>query len=270
MIAQRIFTGVVLALITLSIVLYAPLNLFIILAFILTLAMSWEWANLAPLQKNRHKLLYMLLMLITINFLWVSSVPVYMPFLMMTVFWVGSLTFLVHYPDLPKHWQDSWLRAFLGLLALSTFAIALVVIKAFSIETTTNWLLLLLLLVWAADIGAYFAGRWFGKTSLARQVSPGKTVEGVVGGLILSYIVAGFYAYFAAIGGLTFWQFVALVLGVNVFSIIGDLFISMLKRQVHCKDTSQLLPGHGGLLDRLDGLVAVMPVAALWLLLYVQ
>lgn len=268
MLLPRIITGFVLALITLAVVIYLPFKSFMILALLLMLAMSWEWGNLAPFKARREKLLYLLLVLMAATY-FVYLVPAKIPLLMLTIFWVGSVAFLAHYPELPEHWHDSWLRAFLGLLALSAFVVGLIVVKSLS-EPGAPWLLLMLLLVWGADIGAYFVGRFWGKNLLASQVSPSKTWEGVIGGLVLSYVVAGFFAYFDAIGGLSGAQLIAIVLGVNVFSIIGDLFISLLKRQIGRKDTGRILPGHGGFLDRLDGLLAVTPAFALWLLCYVQ
>lgn len=266
MLLQRVVTGFVLGVLILAVVLFLPIESFVMLTLLLTLAMGWEWSNLAPFKERREKWLYLFILALCMAF-FLSWLPAKVILLMLTIFWIGCVSFLVHYPNLPQYWQDSWVRAFLGLLTLSAFAVGLVVIRALS-HSGAPWLLLMLVLIWGADVGAYFAGRLWGKNRLAPQVSPGKTWEGVIGGLVLSYIVAGCFAYFSEIGGLTAWQVIALVLGVNLFAVVGDLFISLLKRQVGCKDTGRLLPGHGGLLDRLDGFVAVTPVFALWLLLY--
>ena len=120
------------------------------------------------------------------------------------------------------------------------------------------WVLYLLTLVWAADIGAYFAGKYWGRHKLIPRVSPGKTVEGAVGGFVLSMLVtlAGF-AYFhpQSIG---IWFLIAAL--TTLISMLGDLFISMLKRRSQLKDTGHILPGHGGVLDRLDSLIAAAPM----------
>jgi phosphatidate cytidylyltransferase len=124
-----------------------------------------------------------------------------------------------------------------------------------------------MVLVWGADIGAYFSGRAFGKRKLAPQVSPGKSWEGVYGGLLLSLVIT------AIVGFVRDWSFVQMLIGligaaVIVFiSVVGDLTESMFKRQAGIKDSSNLLPGHGGVLDRIDSLTAAIPIFAvlLWM-----
>lgn len=129
-----------------------------------------------------------------------------------------------------------------------------------------NWLILsVMVLVWSADIGAYFSGKAFGKRKLAPKVSPGKSWEGVYGGLAVSLGIT------AAVGVSRDWtvaQFIAGLLGAAVIvfiSVIGDLTESMFKRQSGVKDSSNLLPGHGGVLDRIDSLTAAIPVFAVLL-----
>jgi phosphatidate cytidylyltransferase len=129
-----------------------------------------------------------------------------------------------------------------------------------------NWLILsVMVLVWAADIGAYFSGRAFGKRKLAPQVSPGKSWEGVYGGLAVSLAIT------LVVGINRGWGFGQLLLGllgaalVVMSSVIGDLTESMFKRRAGIKDSSNLLPGHGGVLDRIDSLTAAIPVFAVLL-----
>ena len=117
--------------------------------------------------------------------------------------------------------------------------------------------------MWAADTGAYFAGRKFGRRKLAPRISPNKTVEGLVGGVVAGMVFGLAFALFAgaSVGQLPAIALVALV--AVLFSVVGDLFESLLKRQVGVKDSSNLIPGHGGLLDRVDGMVAALPAFAL-------
>lgn len=133
-------------------------------------------------------------------------------------------------------------------------------------------LLSVLIWVWAADIGAYFAGKGFGKHKLAPSLSPGKTIEGMLGGLFLVVLVSLFFIandfwplnYFSLLYqqiGLASMLFITLA--GSLLSVIGDLFESQLKRLANVKDSSQLLPGHGGFLDRIDALLPVLPFAAL-------
>jgi len=129
-------------------------------------------------------------------------------------------------------------------------------------------LLAILAAVWLADIGAYFFGRNFGRHKLAVTISPGKTWEGAIGGgaLVLLYGL-GLRQIFAA-EMMPIWQMALGLLAVTGISVVGDLFESLLKRQIGLKDSSQILPGHGGVLDRIDSLTSALPlVALLWLVL---
>jgi phosphatidate cytidylyltransferase len=131
-------------------------------------------------------------------------------------------------------------------------------------------LLFALALVWAADIGAYFAGRAFGRRKLAPAVSPGKTWEGVAGGVALALVVAAIAGnWLFGLSGPAWAPFLLLCVAVVLISIVGDLGESLLKRQAGAKDSGTLLPGHGGMLDRIDSLLAALPAMALglrWLL----
>ena len=118
------------------------------------------------------------------------------------------------------------------------------------------------MLVWAADSGAYFSGRAFGKRKLAPKVSPGKSWEGVVGGLITALVLAFVFIHFsgdALVGERNISGFVILSVATVAISVLGDLTESMFKRESGVKDSSQLIPGHGGVLDRIDSLTAAVP-----------
>jgi phosphatidate cytidylyltransferase len=126
-----------------------------------------------------------------------------------------------------------------------------------------RWLFVALAIVWAADSGAYFAGRHFGKRKLAPRISPNKTVEGLLGGVASGLVVALAFAPFA---GATLRELPAVglvAIAAVLFSVVGDLFESLLKRHVGAKDSGDLIPGHGGILDRIDGVVAALPAFAL-------
>lgn len=153
----------------------------------------------------------------------------------------------------------------IGLLILLPAWQALVQLKQWP---QGNWLIVaVMVLVWAADIGAYFSGKALGRRKLAPQVSPGKSWEGLVGGLITSLLIT------LAVGLYRGWsprELVLALLGaavVVVISVVGDLTESMFKRSSGIKDSSQLLPGHGGVMDRIDSLTAAVPVftVLLWL-----
>jgi phosphatidate cytidylyltransferase len=172
-------------------------------------------------------------------------------------FWVAVAPFWVG-----GHWtiRNPLLLGAAGWLALVPMALALVRLQA------SPWALLLFLsIVWIADTAAYLAGKRWGRHKLAPAVSPGKSWEGVVGAVfalavyyaILSSIVPAGERYFHG------WPGVVIFAAVLALSIEGDLFESWMKRQAGVKDSGSLLPGHGGLLDRIDGLTATLPAAAL-------
>jgi len=124
-----------------------------------------------------------------------------------------------------------------------------------------GWILLYLLtLVWVADIGAYFSGRKFGKHKLAPGISPGKTWEGVAGGIILN--IGWMLIVFRISNGweIVLWQFLLIGLATSLISVVGDLYESILKREASVKDSGKLLPGHGGVLDRVDSMIAATPI----------
>jgi phosphatidate cytidylyltransferase len=163
-------------------------------------------------------------------------------------------------------WQ--YFLAVLGLILLPATWFALVFLR----EMGLLWLLTAMALVWVADIGAYFVGKAFGRRRLAPQLSPGKTVEGALGGIVLCCLFATLCALYlpptATIFGAfaTGWGWLPMflmVLGLTILSIVGDLFESQLKRLSGVKDSSGLLPGHGGVLDRIDALLPTMPIAVL-------
>lgn len=182
------------------------------------------------------------------------------------IFWIWAICLLCLYAKSNQTlwgWEGSFSKTLIGMGLLLPAFIAMLLLAA----QGPWWLLVGLVLVWAADSGAYFAGRTFGKRFLAQQISPKKTWEGAAGGLIAALIV-GFlgYAFVPELRAVSFLAWLCIIIAVTGFSIVGDLFESMLKRVAGVKDSGTLLPGHGGLLDRVDGLLAAMPIYALLIL----
>jgi phosphatidate cytidylyltransferase len=145
--------------------------------------------------------------------------------------------------------------ALAGLLALVPCWLALVHLTLAT--QSTHWVLFTLALVWAADTGAFFAGRWLGRVPLAPRVSPKKTWEGVIGGIVTSALVAWLAATYLFI--VDPWPFVLTCIAVAAVSVVGDLTESLLKRAVGLKDSGSVFPGHGGMLDRIDSVTAAAP-----------
>jgi phosphatidate cytidylyltransferase len=270
MLKTRVITALVLLAVLLPILFLLPaiyIGAFFLAAL---LAAAWEWSILLTPQARRAAWVYVLFCLAIIlillsmqNTSWQFAL-----LLLSVIFWFFVAPFILA-KGINLSLQK--LRPFyvvLGLILLPATWFSLVFLR----ELGLVFLLTSIALVWVADIGAYFIGKAFGKRKLAIQISPGKSVEGAIGGLVLSYGYALLCVMYLPFESTLFgaWAirfgWVAMFLMVTVlvaFSIFGDLFESQLKRLAGVKDSSHLLPGHGGVLDRVDALIPTMPIAAL-------
>lgn len=226
---------------------------------------AWEWARLIGFTAQPQRLAYAALVAILLVLLF--NIPQLAPWtLLLGVCWWGVATLLVlGYPGSSRHWAKLPVRLLIGLLILLPAWQGLVLFKQW--PQANGLILAVMVLVWGADIGAYFAGKTFGKRKLAPQVSPGKSWEGVFGGLLATLLIClGLGLYQGWSLGALLLALLGTVLVVSI-SVVGDLTESMFKRQAGIKDSSNLLPGHGGVLDRIDSLTAAIPVfaALLWL-----
>src|SRR3990167_3322211 len=180
--------------------------------------------------------------------------------------WGGGATLVVlSYRGSSRYWGGAPGKLLIGLLILLPAWQGLMLLKAWPLGNLL--ILAVMVLVWGADIGAYFSGKAFGKRKLAPRVSPGKSWEGAIGGLLFSLgltLAVGLYRGWFASEMLLALAGAGLVVSI---SVVGDLTESMFKRQAGLKDSSNLLPGHGGVLDRIDSLTAAIPMfaALLWL-----
>ena len=270
MLKTRVITALVLLAVLLPILFLLPAMYIGAFFLVALLAAAWEWSRLLAPEAGRAAWLYALFCLAIILFLlgmqnasWQFAL-----LLLAVIFWFFVAPFI-----LAKGMNVSLekLRPFyvvLGLILLPATWFALVFLR----ELGLIFLLSSMALVWVADIGAYFVGKAFGKHKLAVQISPGKSIEGAIGGLILCYVYAFLCVYFLPFESTLFgawairfgWVPMFLMATVlTAFSIFGDLFESQLKRLAGVKDSSHLLPGHGGVLDRVDALIPAMPIAAL-------
>lgn len=263
MLKQRIITALILLPIALCgffLLKGAEFALFIGLVVVLG---AWEWARMAGLVAQAMRVAYAAVVALLLFLMYL--LPGLAPWILVAaVIWWGVATFLVlTFPDSSEHWASAACKLVIGLLILLPAWQGLVLIKQWPLG---NWLILaVMVLVWAADIGAYFSGRAFGKRKLAPKVSPGKSWEGVYGGLVVSLVIT------AVVGFSRDWSVSQLIVGllgaavIVLISVVGDLTESMFKRQAGIKDSSNLLPGHGGVLDRIDSLTAAIPVFAVLL-----
>ncbi|HEY9044033.1 MAG TPA: phosphatidate cytidylyltransferase [Rheinheimera sp.] len=283
MFKQRVITALILAPLALMAVFYLPLAgfaLFISAAFLLG---AWEWSGLCGLASKAMRGVYVILTAIILSLLyWQWPVPLQWPvehnvllsslLLAGIGWWILAIVLVLTYPRSQKLWAGSdWGKALMGWLTLVPAWVAVLFIRATDYAAsnyTGAWLIFCLLaLVWAADIGGYIVGKPFGKHKLLPKVSPGKTVEGMLGGLALVAIVVTVVAWLQDWPAQTgIWYISALLL--TVLSVFGDLTESMFKRVAGKKDSGAFLPGHGGILDRIDSLTATAPLFAIIVALY--
>ena len=211
-----------------------------------------EWTTLSKFDSFFKKGLFFTI-LIALIFL-AAKLPAKGLLWLGTIFWIIPLYLCITFKgQTPKVLTFSWVKAILGWIVLLCAFHSMILLRAFP---HYSWQILwLFLLIWASDIGAYFAGRSFGKRPLAQHVSPKKTLEGVLGGLLAAFLVA-LYAYYKMF---PHWEWFAIAFITVLLGILGDLFESLMKRIANVKDSGKLLPGHGGVLDRLDSLIAALP-----------
>lgn len=267
----RLLAALVMAPVAIAAILLLPTEWMVALAAVMFLAGLWEWFDLAGIEDSLSRTVLLVANLgLMVAIVWGSrgSAGFSMALLQVAtivgvIWWLLALAWLGRYGfarDDAGYARALKLAA--GALAVIPAWCALAWIHA-SEPNGHRWLLAALMTVWAADTGAYFVGRKFGKRKLAPRVSPNKTIEGLIGGVVAGVVVG---LAFALLAGATPAQLpiVALVALVAVlFSVIGDLFESLLKRHAGVKDSGHLIPGHGGILDRIDGVLAALPVFAL-------
>ena len=264
MLKTRIITAVALLVALLTIVFFASTEVWALITLGIALLGMAEWANLIRLQKNqRYFLLIVTLVLgLLIAFMHITPFYYYQNHVVIAVLAVASLFWIVIAPlwlITRKTCSNASVMSILGLFLIFATWISLVGLHAI------NPLLLLgaIATVSIADSAAYFAGKKFGRHKLAPEISPGKTWEGVLGGLFAVTIYGMALCYYKQF---SLWLIVALWLLVAL-SIMGDLVESLLKRKADLKDSGQLLPGHGGILDRIDGLMPTLPITLFFIYL---
>ena len=274
---QRIITALVLAPLAISAIFFLPLKFFMLFGAALFLLASKEWAGFVSKTPSFSTIyifglfLGVTLMLMPVGVIWDGALPnqyIISGLIVANVWWCVALMLVVRYPRSASLWQSSkFIKSIFGLLTLVPFFWGLVILRSVNMHHDfyfgAELLMYVFLLVWAADTGAYFAGKNFGKHKLAPNVSPGKTIEGFFGGLVSAMIVAYFAVDFFAISDDKIILFFAASIITTLVSALGDLTESIFKREAGLKDSGNLLPGHGGILDRIDSLTAAVPVFAL-------
>lgn len=266
MLKQRIITAAILAPLVIAGIIFLPLNMFAFFVLVVISIAAWEWAGMSGLTGCLAVCFTAFVASICFILYFLGQNAQQIALYIGTFFWVIALALVVSFPKTNFLWSKSWQRAVMGIIILVPAWVGIVWLKSY--QGDGLFVLLLLVIIWSADIGAYFSGKAWGKNKLAPAVSPGKSWEGVFGGLILAIVMAVIYAITFSIvsdaKSISWVAFLSLVLITAMISVLGDLTESMVKRQQGLKDSSNLLPGHGGVMDRIDSLVAVAPLFSLW------
>ena len=268
MLRLRIITALCMVAIFLPALFLMPSMLFSIATVPLVLVAGWEWSRLVKIRSVIARIGYLLLIVMTLfaASLWLGLPDTFDPqraqqlLLVAVGVWAFIFLWIQGYPSSAILWSARPILGLLGLILLGFTWIAIVTILNYQ---SGQWLLLLaIVIIVLADVGGFFAGKYFGKHKLAPIISPGKTWEGFVGGLLLEGVLVGSLVWYLS-DHVTVLGVSLLVIPVALYSVLGDLFESMIKRHSGVKDSGRLLPGHGGVLDRIDGVMAALPMFGL-------
>lgn len=271
MLIQRILTAIVLIPLVIIAVFFAPLSIFSYLIIAVCALATWEWSHFLGMVEKTQKAIFMVLIISLLALLYLIPIDLSLKGKLYTyiiclsiVWWLIALLLVISYPQSAKYWSKSILiKLLFALFTLIPFYISMLELRSINYDidryTGAVWLLYVFVLVWATDTGAYFAGRAIGKHKLAVKVSPGKTIEGFIGGVSLAILVC-LLVYLTGYFAISFINFLISSLLAILVSVLGDLTESMFKREAGIKDSGNLIPGHGGILDRIDSLTAAVPV----------
>jgi phosphatidate cytidylyltransferase len=281
MLRQRVLTALVMAGVFLAAILFLPpAGLALLFGAIVALG-GWEWSRLAGWQSNPARALFVLLLLAALGALYVycrfgeggfaevTQRKRVQPLLgVACLWWSVALLWIKSYPASAALWGSRLMRSLIGLLTLVPAWLAAVFLLSYY-PRGGMLMVVLVVVVAAADIGAYFSGKRWGRHKFAPDVSPAKTWQGFWGGLLGCAVLAVLLWRLlpAQAAHVSLPAVVAVTLTTALASVVGDLSVSMVKRQSGAKDSGSLLPGHGGVLDRLDSICGAAPVFALGLLL---
>ncbi len=270
MLKLRVITALVLFPFTLYCILFLSNASFAFVMGSVMLIAAYEWAGLAGFTTPLRKMAFVVIVGTVIYSVWLMNFAIssYFMNLFASIFWFFCAVLVLKYPKSASFWKDkSIVIAVMGIILFLLTWYALISIHGieglqFAQKTIEGPYIMLfcMMLIWAADTGAYFSGRRFGKNKLAVQISPGKSWEGVYGGTILAVLIASACTVFYQGSLLDYFNIITITIATVAFSVVGDLLESMFKRQAGVKDSGKILPGHGGMLDRIDGVIAAVPI----------
>ena len=264
MLKTRVLTAVVMALVVLAAIFGLAPEAFAVVAGLVVLGLGgWEASRLAKWSHPWAGIIFPVLLLALGVIVWqrIDSISATPLLSIVCIIWVIPALWLIK-PQQPA--PSVVVSALMAVILLGCW------LSIVTLQGINPWLpVWLILIIASADVGAYFSGKGFGVKKLAASISPGKTWAGAFGGGLAAAFMTPLGGYWLPVSvPMTLPQLITGGLLLAVISIVGDLFISLLKRQAQLKDSSQLLPGHGGILDRLDSLGAALPFFTLAIVLY--
>lgn len=273
---QRIITALILAPLAILAIFELSLPVFALVLAAVTLIGFWEWAQFVG-ARSRYLAMIPTVTVFALSYLFIPSdvmslnhITAEHTFLLIlaAIWWLLASALAVTYPRSTPTWEGSKLsRQVFGMLTLIPFFWSVVLLRAQGISDDpyhgAKLVMLVCLIVWGADSGAYFSGKSFGKHKMAPKVSPNKTIEGLVGGVVVALIIGAAGSHWFDVSFSSSASMVLIILVTVVISVLGDLVESMFKRVSGIKDSSNIIPGHGGILDRIDSLAAAFPVFTL-------
>jgi phosphatidate cytidylyltransferase len=278
---QRIITALVLAPLAIAAIFYMSLNSFAAFIMVVMAIGAWEWGPLMGFKNKRRRLAFVAATVGLIGGLWYAipltdlwfegeKLHLYIEYILWLAvgWWLLSATLTFLYPRYSTFWASHRsVRGLFGWLTLVPTWLAFMVIRTNDYANDpyhgAQLIMFLFLMVWSADVGAYFVGKSIGKHKLMPNVSPGKTMEGFIGGVIFACLLISIAGYILQWNQEQFTLVLIVTVIITTISVLGDLNESMFKRQAGIKDSGSILPGHGGILDRIDSLTATAPIYAL-------
>jgi phosphatidate cytidylyltransferase len=272
MTGQRVVTALVLTPLVVAAILLLQTPYVAAIAAAMFLAGLWEWSRLVGIEGRVWRATYLMANIaVMTGLLWARALPLFSLVSLVGVAWWLLATLWLAFPDLGRDggWWARTIKLVAGTLSIVPAWCALILLHfgdpalPHGDPNGPRWALLALVMVWAADTCAYFVGVRFGKRKLIPHISPGKTWMGLWGGLAGAVLVGVAGAPLVGVGNAQMAQMAELALLTAVASVVGDLFESLMKRHSGMKDSGTLIPGHGGVLDRIDSLLAALPV--LWI-----
>jgi phosphatidate cytidylyltransferase len=267
MLLQRILTAIPLAALVLWVILFQPSDVFAYLLYIIAVISAYEWARLSGMLPMALRALYAVAVLMICVVIIEAYIGLLENLLWLGVAWWGFVSAQLFFIKPTASPAVSWMKMLIGWLVIPVAVLAMYHLHQ---SYSEQWLLYGLVLVWVADIGAYFSGKSFGKHKLAPHISPGKTREGLLGAVIATSLYSLAAAYYFGLDANQLILLLLLSVVLTLVSVVGDLYESVLKREFGVKDSGNILPGHGGMLDRIDSVLAAMPVFALGLSFILQ